>query len=78
MILVTGATGTKGTEVVRILAERGERVRAMTRKPEGVSLPAEVVRGYFDDRDSLNDAVAGDNAVFLLDAPGQGVGHRHR
>ncbi|MFI1753412.1 NAD(P)H-binding protein [Streptomyces sp. NPDC020571] len=76
MILVTGATGTIGTEVVRILAERGERVRAMTRKPEGVSLPAEVIRGDFDDRDSLNNAVAGANAVFLLDAPGPWI-ERH-
>jgi len=76
MILVTGATGTIGTEVVRILAERGERVRAMTRNPEGVSLPAEVVRGDFDDRDSLDGAVAGAGAVFLLDAPGPWI-ERH-
>ncbi|MBP2702245.1 NAD(P)H-binding protein [Microbispora sp. RL4-1S] len=70
MILVTGATGTVGTEVVRLLARRGERVRAMTRNPRGVSLPAEVVRGDFDDRESLDSAVAGVGAVFLLDAPG--------
>lgn len=76
MILVTGATGTIGTEVVRLLAERGERVRAMTRNPEGASLPAEVVRGDFDDRASLDDAVAGADAVFLLDAPGPWIG-RH-
>ncbi|MEU3528115.1 NAD(P)H-binding protein [Streptomyces sp. NPDC038707] len=76
MILVTGATGTIGTEVVRILAERGERVRAMTRNPEGASLPAEVVRGDFDDRGSLDDAVAGADAVFLLDAPGPWI-ERH-
>jgi uncharacterized protein YbjT (DUF2867 family) len=76
MILVTGATGTIGTEVVRILAERGERVRAMTRNPEGANLPAEVVRGDFDDRDSLDGAVAGADAVFLLDAPGPWI-ERH-
>ncbi|WP_369387944.1 NAD(P)H-binding protein [Streptomyces sp. CG1] len=70
MILVTGATGTIGTEVVRILAERGEPVRAMTRNPQGARLPAEVVQGDFDDRDSLDRAVAGADAVFLLDAPG--------
>jgi uncharacterized protein YbjT (DUF2867 family) len=76
MILVTGATGTIGSEVVRLLAKRGERVRAMTRSPEGVSLPAEVVRGDFDDRDSLEIAVAGADAVFLLDAPGPWI-ERH-
>jgi uncharacterized protein YbjT (DUF2867 family) len=71
-----GWTGTIGTEVVRILAERGERVRAMTRNPEGANLPAEVVRGDFDDRDSLDGAVAGAAAVFLLDAPGPWI-ERH-
>ncbi|MEU5088489.1 NAD(P)H-binding protein [Streptomyces sp. NPDC021356] len=76
MILVTGATGTIGTEVVRLLAGRGERVRAMTRNPEGAHLPAEVVRGDFDDRDSLVDAVAGADAVLLLDAPGPWI-ERH-
>lgn len=76
MILVTGATGTIGTEVVRILAERGERVRAMTRNPDGRSLPAEVVRGDFDDPGSLDGAVAGCDAVFLLDAPGPWI-ERH-
>ncbi|MBS2540200.1 SDR family NAD(P)-dependent oxidoreductase [Catenulispora sp. NF23] len=82
MILVTGATGTIGTEVVRILAERGERVRAMTRKPEGANLSAkaaeaaEVVRGDFEDPDSLDAAVAGADAVFLLDAPGPWI-ERH-
>ncbi len=34
MILVTGATGTVGRELVRLLAERGEQVRAATRSPE--------------------------------------------
>jgi uncharacterized protein YbjT (DUF2867 family) len=32
MILVAGATGVLGSEVVRNLLARGERVRAMTRK----------------------------------------------
>ncbi|MFJ5592652.1 SDR family oxidoreductase [Streptomyces noursei] len=76
MILVTGATGTIGTEVVRLLAERGERVRAMTRNPAGASLPAQVVWGDFDDRDSLDSALAGVDALFLLDAPGAWI-ERH-
>ena len=34
MIVVTGATGNAGSEVVRALAARGGRVRAFVRDPE--------------------------------------------
>jgi len=38
-ILVTGATGTVGSEVVKALLQRGAEVRALTRKhPEPVKL----------------------------------------
>jgi uncharacterized protein YbjT (DUF2867 family) len=40
MILVTGATGTIGSELVRHLAARGEKVRALTRDPARSHLPA--------------------------------------
>ena len=36
MILIIGATGTIGREVVRSLKAKGEQVRAMTRDPEKV------------------------------------------
>lgn len=48
----------------------------MTRNPQGASLPAEVVRGDFDDRGSRDSAVAGVDAVSLLDAPGTWI-ERH-
>jgi uncharacterized protein YbjT (DUF2867 family) len=73
MILITGATGTIGGEVARLLAAGGEQVRAMTRDPARVrALPAgvEVVRGDFGDRESLAGAAAGATALFLLSAPG--------
>ncbi|MER6826139.1 NAD(P)H-binding protein [Streptosporangium sp. NPDC000563] len=72
MILVTGATGTVGGEVVRLLAGRGEHVRAMTREPpKGATSPGvEVVRGDFDDPGSLAEAARGVDALFLLSAPG--------
>ncbi|MFG1974266.1 NAD(P)H-binding protein [Nonomuraea fuscirosea] len=74
MILVTGATGTVGSEVVRSLAARGERVRAMTREPSKIVFPGvEVVRGDFQEPGSLAEAVRGAESVFLLSAPGPWV-----
>jgi uncharacterized protein YbjT (DUF2867 family) len=70
MILVTGASGTVGGEVVRLLVGRGATVRAMSRDPERVRVPGvEAVRGDFDEPGSLGAAVAGAEAVFLLTAP---------
>jgi len=68
MILITGATGTIGSEVLRRIAARGEAVRAMTRNPSRVQAPAgvEVVAGDFDDPASLERAVSGADGVFLL------------
>ncbi|MDT0269905.1 NAD(P)H-binding protein [Streptomyces sp. DSM 44915] len=64
MILVTGATGTIGRHVVRLLTERGLPHRAMSRR----ALPGGV-RADFTDPDSLARALAGVDAVFLLSAP---------
>jgi len=68
MILVTGATGTVGSIVVRLLRERGEPLRAMTRSPGG--LGPDAVFGDFDDPGSLAAAAREASAVFLLSAPG--------
>ena len=76
MILITGATGTIGRELVRLLAEGGERVRAMTRDPaRAASVPpgAGIVRADFDDPESLAVAAEGTTAVFMLSAPGPWV-----
>jgi uncharacterized protein YbjT (DUF2867 family) len=70
MILITGATGTNGREVVEQLSAKGVRARAMVRKREGVKLPrtpnVEFVNGDFDDASSLDDALAGVERAFLL------------
>ncbi len=68
MILVTGATGTTGSEVVRGLLGRGERVRAMSRRPIALH-GAETVVADFDDRASLERALDGVRAVYLVSAP---------
>ncbi|NUT53585.1 MAG: NAD(P)H-binding protein [Saccharothrix sp.] len=71
MILITGATGTVGSHLVRQLTSRGAAVRAMTRDPGAVRAEpgVELVRADFDDPASLAAAVAGVRAVFLLTAP---------
>ncbi|NEB76053.1 NAD(P)H-binding protein [Streptomyces sp. SID14478] len=71
MILITGATGTIGSEVVRLLAARGVPHRALTRDPARARFGpgTEVVRGDYDDPSSLNAAVTGVDAVFMVTAP---------
>jgi len=68
MILVTGATGTVGSDVVRLLVEAKANVRAMTRDPSKAKLPpgVEVVKGDFDDPASLAAATRGIEKMFLL------------
>lgn len=61
MFLITGATGTVGREVVRLLTDREVRFRAMSRTPTG-----DQVRGDHTDPASLDRAVEGVDAVFLL------------
>ncbi|MFE9093268.1 SDR family oxidoreductase [Streptomyces sp. NPDC007264] len=68
MILVTGATGTIGSDVVRRLAARGEKVRALTRDPAKAQVPegVETAVGHHRDRVSVEAAMAGVRAAFLV------------
>jgi uncharacterized protein YbjT (DUF2867 family) len=68
MILVTGATGTVGREVVAQLLTAGQKVRAMTRDPSKSKLNGgvEVVQGDFNAPDTLASAVKGAERVFSL------------
>ncbi|MFG2133938.1 NAD(P)H-binding protein [Streptomyces sp. NPDC048751] len=77
MILVTGATGTIGSDVVRQLAARGEKVRALTRDPARAQVPpgVEVVRGDYLDPGSLEGAMSGVTAAFLVGVPGPNTRH---
>ncbi|MFF4504699.1 NAD(P)H-binding protein [Streptomyces sp. NPDC001401] len=75
MILVTGATGHVGGELVRRLAAAAHPVRAMTRRPAEARFPAgvETVYGDADDPASLDAAFAGAEAAFLMSAQGVGT-----
>lgn len=70
MILVTGATGTVGTEVVEQLAAGGHRVRALVRNPAKTDKirgsNVEVVLGDMSQTDTLRAPLEGVDRVFLL------------
>jgi uncharacterized protein YbjT (DUF2867 family) len=68
MILVTGATGTVGRELVAELARRGAKVRALSRNPGAEAFPAgvETVAADLGDPGALGSALAGIEQVFLL------------
>lgn len=76
MILVTGATGNVGGEVVRALVNGGHAVRALTRGASQSIVPAGVegVAGDLNRPETLSAALDGVQEVFLLpgyqDMPG--------
>lgn len=76
MILVTGAAGNVGGELVGVLAAAGQPVRALTRGGEPPAFPPGVqpVAGDLNKPESLRPALDGAQAVFLLpgyaDMPG--------
>src|SRR6266487_3616381 len=67
MILVTGATGNVGREVVNLLLSGGEKVVAVTRNPAKSALPdsAHVVGGDPSRPQTLTPALRGVDAVFI-------------
>ena len=68
MILVTGATGNVGSELLRQLAEAGQPVRALTRGDGQAGFPpgVQAVPGDLNDPASLRPALQAVTGVFLL------------
>jgi uncharacterized protein YbjT (DUF2867 family) len=69
-ILVTGATGTIGSQVAAQLSARGADIRALVRDPSKAKLPAgvAVTQGDFLDVDGMRAALKGVRTLFLLNA----------
>jgi len=67
-ILVTGSTGTVGSQVLQQLSASGVDVRGLTRSPAQARLPAGVaaVPGDLGDIDSFRAALEGVSTLFLL------------
>jgi uncharacterized protein YbjT (DUF2867 family) len=74
VLLVTGATGTVGSRLVRELAEAGAPTRALVRRTEASAemreLGVEAVVGAFEDADSLRQAVSGIERLYLVSPAG--------
>jgi uncharacterized protein YbjT (DUF2867 family) len=68
MIVVTGATGNVGGEIVRALAGAGHQVRALVRPGKEPALPAgvEAAAGDLNQPATLGPALAGARGLFLL------------
>ncbi len=70
MILVTGATGHIGSELVRLLAAQGTPARALVHSPDKAAmiqrLGLEVAVGDFEQPNSLDAAMAGCDHLLLL------------
>jgi (4-alkanoyl-5-oxo-2,5-dihydrofuran-3-yl)methyl phosphate reductase len=77
MILVIGATGTVGRQLVGRLIEAGSAVRGLTRTPDRAGLPpdVEVVGGDLGRPETLGRAVDGADEIFLLSGGPEGPEH---
>ncbi len=67
-ILIIGATGRVGREVLSQLPATGVRVRALVRNPQTAGLPpsVDVVRGDLTLPETLDECLDGIDAVFLV------------
>ena len=72
MILVTGATGTVGSELVNQLLEAGQQVRALVRdeaKAKKFGDAVEIMKGDLSKPETLTAAFAGVDKAFVLSPP---------
>jgi uncharacterized protein YbjT (DUF2867 family) len=67
-ILIIGATGNIGRQVLSLLPANGAQIRALTRDPEAAGLPRQVeaVRGDLTRPETLDECLDGVDAVLLI------------
>lgn len=72
MILVTGATGNVGSEVVKKLHSIGQSIRVMSRNPEKVRFPenVEVMSGDLANMETVKPGLEGIDKVFFVHVAG--------
>src|SRR4051812_22321101 len=80
MILVTGGTGTVGTEVVKQLLATGERFRMLVRDPKRAPQASgvEVVIGELGNQGDLSKIFNGVEKLFLLTHSFPGASELHK
>src|SRR3954464_12162254 len=68
MIVLTGATGTVGSQVAEQLSKTGTKFRVIARNPEKAKKDSnvEVVKATYDDKAALDAAFKGATKAFLL------------
>jgi uncharacterized protein YbjT (DUF2867 family) len=70
MIFLTGATGSNGIEILKLLAAQNVPVRAMVRhrdRAKDIATPnVEIVEGDFDRPETMLDARSGVEQAFLV------------
>ena len=68
LIIITGATGNIGTELIRLLAERGAEVKAVSRNPPQAEMRSGVnwIEADLADRRALPGVFDGADRLFLL------------
>ena len=71
LILITGATGTNGLEIVKLLSKKGLPNRAMARSAEKADVLAdlpgvEIVQGDFERPETLMPALRGIDKALLI------------
>lgn len=79
-VLVVGSTGAVGSELVKRLRDKGERVRGATRNPSDAvgrfGSAAEFVRFDLEQSETYAPALAGVDRVFLMSRPGDDYSDR--